>query len=351
MSGLCRHFGACGGCLFQHLPDREYRTQKRDAVIDALTEAGALADVTEIAEVPQASRRRAALKVKLAGGTVAIGFHAAKSHDIVDMEECRVLTPGLVRLLPGLRRMFAEVLAPQGDCDLRLTETATGIEVALRWSKPNDATMLAALARWADRLGLCRIAARGETVVSLGEPKVKLGKALVTLPPEAFLQPTEHGERVLQQLAVSALAGSKRLADLFCGCGTFTFPLAEKAKVHAVELESPMLETLGAAAKATSGLKPITTEKRNLFKRPLTVFELNGYDGLCLDPPRAGALEQARILAGSKIERIAYISCDAATFARDAKVLIDGGYKLGPVTPVDQFLWSSHIEVFGSFTR
>lgn len=152
-------------------------------------------------------------------------------------------------------------------------------------------------------------------------------------------------------MVCEALAGASKIADLFCGCGTFTFPLAQKARVHAVELESAMVETLAAAAKKVSGLKPITAEKRNLFKRPLTGFELNGYDGLCLDPPRAGALEQAKHLATSKIGRIAYVSCDAVTFARDAKVLIDGGYRLGSVTPVDQFLWSSHIELFGCFTR
>lgn len=351
MTALCRHFGSCGGCLYQDLPDEAYRVQKRGVVQAALKKAGVEAAIADLVEVPPGTRRRAALKCKVKGGEVLIGFHAARTHDIIDIQECRVLTPALVASLPGLRAMFAEILAPQGDADLRLTETDTGIELALRWQKKADTATLASLARWADKLGIIRIAARGETVVSLGEPKVKLGKAMVPLPPETFLQPTKEGEKVLQSFAINALAGCKSVADLFAGCGTLTFPLAEKAKLHAVELEAPMLEALRAGAKSTSGLKPITTDKRNLFKRPLTNFELNNYDGICLDPPRAGALEQAAMLAKSKVSRIAYISCDADSFARDAKVLIDGGYRLGEIVPVDQFLWSSHIELAAVFAR
>jgi 23S rRNA (uracil1939-C5)-methyltransferase len=351
MTALCRHFESCGGCLHQDFPDEAYRALKRSAVETALQKAGVEAAIGDLVEVPPGTRRRASLKCKVKGNDVSLGFHAARSHDIVDMHECRVLTPKLVAVLPGLRAMFAEVLAPHGDADLRLTQTDTGIELALRWQKKTDTATLTSLARWADKLGLIRIAARGETVVSLGEPKVKLGKAMVPLPPETFLQPTKEGEAVLQSFAVKALAGCKSVADLFAGCGTLTFPLAEKAKVHAVELEAPMLEALRAGAKSTPGLKPITTDKRNIFKRPLTNFELNNYDGVCLDPPRAGALEQATMLAKSKVAHIAYISCDAESFARDAKVLIEGGYRLGEIVPVDQFLWSSHIELAAAFTR
>ena len=156
---------------------------------------------------------------------------------------------------------------------------------------------------------------------------------------------------MLQDFVRESLAHCKTVTDLFSGCGTFTFPLAEKMRVHAVELEEPMLKALTAGVKTTSGLKPVTTEKRNLFKRPLSPAELNAFDGICLDPPRAGALEQVKMLAQSKVSRIAYVSCDADSFARDARILIDGGFRLGPVMPVDQFLWSSHIELTGAFTR
>lgn len=348
---ICRHFGRCGGCLHQDLEPSAYRALKQQGVANALARFEIQTDLRDLICVAPASRRRAALKVKLTDGVIAIGFHAARSHDIVDMQECLVLTPKLTALLPGLRLLLAELLAPDGDADLRLTETETGIELALRWNRPNDTVTIATLARWAGKLGLIRVAARGEVVVSLEEPKVRLGKALVSLPPEAFLQPTKEGEALLADFATSTLKGAKAIADLFSGCGTFSFPLAEKARVHAVELDGPMIEALSAAAKTTPGLKPITCDKRNLFKRPLSLFELKPFDAVCMDPPRAGALEQARVLASSKIGRITYISCDAETFARDARVLIDGGYRLSHVQPVDQFLWSSHIELVGVFTR
>lgn len=351
MTAHCRHFPVCGGCLYQDVPATGYRALKRDKVLAALASHGIAAAVENIVEVAAGTRRRATMKAKLEAGRVHLGFHAARSHDIVDLEECQVLTPALTALLPGLRNMLAELLAPDGDAELRLTDSDTGIDLGLRWRVPNNPETLAALARWATKLKIMRISAHGETVVSLGNPSVRLGKACVNLPPETFLQPTREGEAALQAFVCSSLAHAKTVADLFCGCGTFTFPLAESARVRAVELETSMLEAIAAAAKATPGLKPITTEKRNLFKRPLTDFELNAYDGVCLDPPRAGAQEQARMLAKSKLKRIAYVSCDAQTFARDARILIDGGFALRRVVPVDQFLWSSHIELAAEFQR
>ena len=348
---ICRHFTRCGGCSYQDMPDEAYRALKRQSVAQALKRFDIQTELGEIIAVPPATRRRATMKTTVKEGVVSLGFHAARSHDIIDLEECHVLRPALTAILPGLRAMLAELLAPEGDGELRLTESQSGIELALRWNKLSDATTIAALARWAGKLGLIRVNARGQVVVTLGESKVRLGKALVTLPPEAFLQPTAEGEKVLQDFVTETLKGAKRVADLFCGCGTFTFPLAEKARVHAVELDVPMLEAVSAAAKTTPGLKPITTDKRNLFKRPLSAFELKDFDGVCLDPPRAGALEQAKVLAASKIGRIAYVSCDADSFARDARILLDGGYRLSHVVPVDQFLWSTHIELAGAFMR
>ncbi len=351
MTALCRHFGTCGGCAHQDLPDAAYRALKREIVVSALARHGVTATVEGIVEVPPGTRRRATMKATLEAGRVQLGFHAARTHDIVDLAECPVLTPALTALLPGLREMLAELLAPVGDAELKLTATDTGIDLGLRWRRPNDTPTLAALARWAGALKIARISAHGETVVSLGTPSVRLGKAQVALPPETFLQPTHEGEAALQDFVGEALAKSKKTADLFCGCGTFSFPMAEKARVHAVELETPMLDALAAAAKATPGLKPVTTEKRNLFKRPLSDFELNAYDGVALDPPRAGALEQIKMLAKSKLSRVAYVSCDAETFARDARVLIEGGVSLTRLMPVDQFLWSSHIELAAGFVR
>jgi len=347
---LCPHFGRCGGCAHQDIPDTDYRTLKRRQVVDALARHGIETDVADIVEVPPGTRRRTVLKAKKGDGAV-LGFHAARSHDIVDILECRVLTPALAAVLPGLRAMMAALLAPGEDAELRLTESGSGLDLGLRWRRPNDPPTLAALSRWAAKLGLIRISAHGETVVSLAKPMVRFGKAEVALPPETFLQPTQAGEAVLQDFVRTTLKGAKHVADLFCGCGTLTFPLAEQARVHAVEIEGAMLEALAAAAKATPGLKPVSTEKRNLFRRPLSESELHTFDAVSLDPPRAGALEQVKLLARSKLARIAYVSCDAESFARDARILIDGGYVLKRVLPVDQFLWSNHIELAGEFAR
>lgn len=348
---LCPHFGICGGCAYQDKADAEYRALKRQSVAEALARHGVAADIEEMVEVAPATRRRAALKVKAKDGKVLLGFHAARSHDIVDIETCRVLSPTLTALLPGLRACFADLLAPAGDGDIRLTDSETGIDLSLRWRRPNDSDTLGKLARWAATLKLARISVNGQAVVSLATPQVRLGKAAVALPPETFLQPTLDGEAALQAFVTDSLKRSKKVADLFCGCGTFTFPLAETARVHAVELEGVMLDALAAAVKTTPGLKPITTEKRNLFKRPLSDFELKAYDGVAIDPPRAGALDQAKMLAKSNVARIAYVSCDADSFARDARVLGEGGYRLTRLVPVDQFLWSTHIELAAAFLR
>jgi 23S rRNA (uracil1939-C5)-methyltransferase len=347
---LCTHFGTCGGCAHQDVPDADYRALKRNIVLEALARHSIETTVEDIVEVPPGTRRRATLKAKK-GEWLALGFHAARSHDIVDLKECQVLTPALAAFMPRLRDMLAALLGPGEDAELRLCQSDSGIDLGLRWRRPNDTPTLAALANWAAKLGIARVSAHGETVVSLAAPSVRLGKATVALPPEVFLQPTQEGQAALQDFVCQTLSGAKRVADLFSGCGTFSFPLAEKSRVHAVEIDAAMLEALSAAVKTTPGLKPVTTEKRNLFKRPLNEMELNAFDAVCLDPPRAGALEQTKTLARSKLASIAYVSCDADSFARDARLIIDGGFTLLRVVPVDQFLWSNHIELAGEFAR
>jgi len=291
------------------------------------------------------------MKALKTGQVVLLGFSAARSHDIVDMHECLVLTPNLAAIVPRLREMLAQILNPGEGVELRITDTDGGIDLSLRWQRSNDPATLADLARLASKLSLARVSRHNETLIELAKPAVRIGKATVALPPEAFLQPTREGEAALQKFVREALSGAKRVADLFSGCGTFALVLAESAHVHAVELDAAMLDALSAAARAASGLKPVTVERRNLFKHPITASDLSGYDGVCLDPPRAGALAQVQNLARSKVKRVAYVSCDADTFARDARVMVDQGYRLERVLPVDQFLWSSHIELAASFRR
>ena len=351
MNALCRHFGTCGGCAHQDLVDADYRALKRRLVVDALSRHGVEAPVEDVVEVPPATRRRATMKAVKTGQGVSLGFSAARSHDIVDMRECLVLTPKLVALVARLREMLASVLRAGEAVELHITDTDTGVDLSLRWQRPNDPATLGDLARWATKLGLARVSRHNDTLIELARPVVRFGKAIVALPPEAFLQPTREGEAVLQDFVLGALDGAKHVADLFAGCGTFALRLAERSRVQAVEIDAPMLDALAVAVRTTSGLKPVATEKRNLFRRPLSEAELAAFDAVCLDPPRAGAAAQAGALGRSKVKRVAYVSCDPDSFARDARVMIDLGLDLKRVVPVDQFLWSSHIELAALFER
>jgi 23S rRNA (uracil1939-C5)-methyltransferase len=352
VTALCRHFGTCGGCTYQDMPDDAYRALKKADVVDALTRHGfAEPAVSEIVEVAPGTRRRAAFKAAKTEGVVRLGFHAAASHDIVDMQECRVLTPSLFALVAGLRAMMTELLDANQKAELFVTETQNGADVAIRWSRPMSTTITTAAAHWAQRLKLARLTANGEPLIELAAPIVRFGEAEVTLPRDGFLQPTEGGQAILQAKVLEGVKNAKAVADLFAGVGTFALMLAQKARVHAVETERASLDALAAAARGTPGLKPVTVEKRDLFKVPLGVLELAKFDAVVLDPPRVGANAQAKELAKSKIRRIVYVSCNPQSFARDARILVDGGYTMGTIAPVDQFLWSSHIELVAAFTR
>ncbi len=340
---LCIHFGTCGGCSLQDLTPDTYRAKKREAVVAALKRAGVEAEVEEPLIVPPRSRRRAVLKWN-AG---RIGFHAAKSHSIVDMRECLVLTPGLLGLVQALRERLAFFKQP---AEIHATETLTGFDLAFRAEQKLTPALTAGLAKAMEGLGVARLVFNNALVLENAVPQVEEGGARVKLPPNAFLQSTAEGEAALQKRVLEIAGKAKRVCDLFAGVGTFTLPLARKAKVHAVEQDVPLLAALADAAKSAS-LKPVTTEARDLFKLPLTPAELNFYDAVVLDPPRAGAQSQARMLAKSAVPIIAYVSCDTGSFARDAALLTKGGYAMGPAIPIDQFLWSSHIELVGSFER
>jgi 23S rRNA (uracil1939-C5)-methyltransferase len=331
----------------QDMPEASYRAAKRDIVVRALNKTGVAAEVGATVAVPPATRRRAVLKIARRTDGVEVGFHALKSHAVVDMQECRVLAPALFAIVPRLRGTMAAVLAPGEHAEAHVTLCDNGLDVAFRASRKFQSAFAAALAP----LGAIRVLWNGTMVRGTANPVVRFSTALVTLPPEVFLQPSVEGEAALREHVRNAIGKAKSVVDLFCGAGTFALALAEKAKVHGVERDAPALDALAAAARSTPGLKPVTTERRDLFKLPLGGAELAKFDAAVLDPPRAGAEAQARALARSKVPRIAYVSCDAQSFARDARILVDGGYRIGPVTPVDQFLWSSHIELVAAFTR
>ncbi len=339
MSALCIHFGTCGGCATQDLPPQEYRTRKRDIVVRALARHGVEAQVAEIFAIAPGTRRRCVFKIK----DGRIGFHARASHDIVDMRECRVLTPGLFGLAQDLRDIANEI----GTAELHATEADNGFDLMLRWSRKARPALIAKLADWAAHSKVTRITAGGEILVELAAPMWRG----VRLPPGAFLQPTREGEAFLQAEVAASAAKAKSALDLFAGCGTFALALAPRMKVHAVEHDAAQLSALAQAARARPGLKPVTVEKRDLFKQPLSAKELGVYDAAILDPPRAGAAAQIAELGKSGLKRIAYVSCNADSFARDTHALLGHGCKIGIVRPVDQFLWSEHIELVASFTR
>ena len=349
---VCAHFGACGGCTLQNLADHAYRARKREAVVAALHRAGLTGVVTEEPLlVPERTRRRAVFKLGKEKGRVVAGFHAARSHAIVDMHECLVLTPALLALTQDLRRGLEPILAEGEKAEVHATETDTGLDLAFRWSRKLKPELTAAIAKAFAGSGIARIIFNGEMLSEQRIPAISFDGIVVVPPPHAFLQATREGEAALRARVLTLTEGAKHIADLFSGLGTFALPLARRAKLHAVEQDAQALAALTNAARKAKGLKPITTEKRDLFKLPLTPLELNRFDAVVLDPPRAGAEAQVKAIGASKIGRIAYVSCDAASFARDAAILVKAGFRAGPVTPVDQFLYSDHIELVGGFTR
>lgn len=352
MTSLCHHFGACGGCTLQNLSAEAYRARKRETVVTALARAGmAEVAVEEPLLVPERTRRRAVFKFGKEKGQTVVGFHAARSHAIVDMRECLVLTPALLALTEDLRHGLEPILADGEKAEVHVTETDAGLDLAFRWARKLKPDLTAAMARGFSGSDIARIIFNGEMALEQRTPRISFDGIAVAPPPHAFLQATKAGEARLQSRVLATVEGAKNIADLFAGLGTFTLPLARRAKVHAVEQEPQVLAALTEAAHKAPGLKPVTTEKRDLFKLPLTPLELNRFDAVVLDPPRAGAQAQAKSLAASKVKRIAYVSCDATSFARDAAILVKAGFRAGPVTPVDQFLYSDHIELVGSFAR
>jgi 23S rRNA (uracil1939-C5)-methyltransferase len=333
------------------MPHAAYVAAKREIIVATLAKAGVTATVAAVIETPPQARRRAVFKIKSLPEGIHIGFHAAKSHSIVDMHQCDILTPGLFALVGKLRAKLEPIFGVGEAAELHVTECDNGFDATFRWERKLVPGLVALLSQALGGIGIARLIVGKETVFENAAPQIMLGNAAVKIPPHAFLQPTRSGEVALQAKVLAMTAKAKTVLDLFSGLGTFALPLAANAKVHAVETEKPMLDALAAAARNARGLKPVTTEVRDLFKRPMTPLELSAYDAVVLDPPRAGAEAQARTLAASKIRRIAYVSCDPATFARDAAILGGGGFTLGPVTPVDQFLFSSHIELVAEFNR
>ncbi len=352
----CAHYGAkeasCGGCTLQHLSAATYLAFKRQLVIDALAAQRIGAPVAPVIAIPPRTRRRAAFAAARKGREIIAGFHGRRSHTITPITDCAVLTPGLFALIPKLKSLAAIAAQPKDALTLWVTETDTGADLSITGARKglsaDDKQRLIAEAQAA---GLARLSLNGELLIALRQPVIRAGAAFLTPPPGGFLQACAPSESAMAQLVSEAIGPARRVADLFAGAGTFSLRLAASATVHAVESDAPALAALEKSARATPTLKPVTTERRDLFRRPLTPPELKRFDAVVIDPPRAGAEDQTRQLAASSVPRIAMVSCNATTFARDLRILIDGGYKPTQITPIDQFLWSPHIEVVAALKR
>jgi 23S rRNA (uracil1939-C5)-methyltransferase len=349
---ICPHFGVCGGCAMQHWAFERYRDWKRGLVVSAVGDAGLAAPVDALIDAHGAGRRRVVLHARRnSHGIDEVGFSALKVHQIVPIDRCPILVPELGGAIPAAWAIAEALIPAAKPLDIQITATETGLDVDVRGSGKLTPKVTAALAGVAERHGIARLTRHGELVAQRVVPMVTVGRARVTPPPGAFLQPTLAGENALATLVAQHCAGAKHIADLFAGIGPFALRLAERARITAVDNDRNAIEALARAAAATSGLKPVVTSVRDLFRNPLVAAELKRIDVVVFDPPRQGAEAQARQLAASAVERVVAVSCNAATFARDARILTDGGYRLVAVTPVDQFRYSPHVEIVARFER
>jgi 23S rRNA (uracil1939-C5)-methyltransferase len=352
ISPICPHFGVCGGCAVQHWEEARYRAWKRGLVVEALRQAGLDAPVGDLIDAHGEGRRRAVFHARSGTqGVLEVGFAAARSHRIVAIDRCPILAPSLGGAVKAAWAI-AETLGPaRKPLDIRVTATDAGLDVDVRGSGPLTPALMTALARIAAKHDLARLTRHGELVALARVPTLRIGNAIVPLPPAAFLQATAAGEAALAQLVLAAGAGAVRIADLFAGLGPFALRLAHRARVFAVDDDDAALAALMRAAASTGGLKPVAAERRDLFRRPLAAAELKNFDAVIFDPPRQGADMQARELAASDIPLIVAVSCNPATFARDAATLVRAGYRLTEVTPVDQFRYAAHVEIVARLER
>ena len=343
---ICPHFGVCGGCAVQHWDAAPYRAWKHELVVEALRQAGLDAPVADLIDAHGDGRRRAVFHARRGSHDILeVGFSAARAHRVIAIDRCPILAKNLDGALPAAWAI-AEALQPKKKpLDIAVTATDAGLDIDVRGSGPLSAPLTAASARVAAAHDLARLTRHGELVAQNRAPTLRIGAAIVHLPPAAFLQATAEGEAALARLVLSAGADAAKIADLFCGIGPFALRLAEQARVLAVDNDAAALAALNRAAASAAGLKPVEVQERDLFKDPIVATELRRFDAVVFDPPRQGALAQARALAASGVQLIVAVSCNPATFARDAAELVRGGYRLAEVAPVDQFRYSPHVEI------
>jgi 23S rRNA (uracil1939-C5)-methyltransferase len=348
---FCPHYGTCGGCQLQHVSDDAARRWKTERLRHALSARAVPLPGDGIAYVlaEGEGRRRLTLHARRERGTLAVGYMAARSHRVAAIDRCPVAVPAL-RQAPAIVAALTSAAGRFKAIDAQLTATATGIDCDLRSLDPSP-EQRSALAAIADMRDLARLTLDGEPLALRRQPVVRMGRAAVALPPQSFLQATEQGEVDLARRVIAACDGARRVADLFCGVGPFALRLTETMPVLAYDADAASIHALRQAAATTPGLRPVIAQPRDLFRFPLSPQELQAVDAVVFDPPRQGAEAQARTLAPSRLRRIIAISCDPRSFARDASILHDGGWQLTSLTIVDQFRWTTHLEIAAMFCR
>ncbi|CDZ57299.1 class I SAM-dependent RNA methyltransferase [Neorhizobium galegae] len=345
----CRHFGpdsdACGGCSLQHLADAPYHAFKRNLVVEALKSKGLTPEVGELVIAHPGERRRVVFSARRTEKELLLGFNRAETNHIVSIVECPIASPGIVARLEAIRAVGKALATGSDTFRIAVLETLAGLDLAAEGLKPLDDKQRRLVTETVLALkNIARVSANGEIVIELQKPLVDFGGVKVSPPPGAFTQATKPAEDAMAELVLSHVGKAKRVIDLFAGSGTFSLRLARVAKVHAVEGDEKSVKALDHAARNTQGLKPVSVEKRDLFRRPMMVSELKNYDAVVFDPPRAGAEVQMKELVRSGVKTVVAVSCNPLTLARDLRILVDGGYQIKAVTPIDQFLWSPHVE-------
>jgi len=347
----CRHYKSCGGCALQHASDAFVAAWKTDVISTGLAARGIETEIRPTLTSPPQSRRRATLHGKRTKSGAMVGFFAPASDTLIETPNCQLLHPDLMVALDALTEITIFGASRKGLIGLQVATTLNGLDLNVTDAKPLDAKGIVEAAAFARKYGLARLSWDGETVAARLPAIQRFGKSDVHPPPGAFLQATEHAQTALQTAISEALGSPKRVVDLFAGCGTFTLPISEIAEVWALENDPDLIAALDQAWRKTEGVKLITSDTRDLFRRPVLAEEFRKFDAVIIDPPRAGAEAQTHELAKSDIATVAAVSCNPVTFARDAEILIAGGYRLNWVQPVDQFRWSAHVELAAQFTK
>lgn len=348
----CVHFGpdgkngTCGGCTLQHASDALYHDFKRNLVVQALKSKGLTPEVAPLVIARPGERRRVVFTLRRTEKDMLVGFNQAGSHHIVSIEHCPISSDGIISKLEAIRRVASAIATSAEPFRVTVLETLGGLDLAFEGVKKVGDRERRAVTETvlALRAGINRVSSDGEIVIEPQKPELEFSGVRVSPPAGGFTQATKPAEDAMAEIVLTALGKAKRVADLFAGSGTFALRIARQAKVHAVESDEKALKALDFAARNTQGLKPVTVERRDLFRRPLMTSELKVYDAVVFDPPRAGAEDQCKELARSGVKTVIAVSCNPISLARDLAILTAAGYRIRLVTPVDQFLWSAHVE-------